>query len=63
MDPSSDNNRVICRLGDPEIIKLLLADPRIDPGCRNNKLLILASINGYSEIVNLLLADQDYVYR
>jgi hypothetical protein len=48
--------RVPTRLG--EIVNLLLKDSRIQPSEHNNKALILASSNGYVDILRLLLADE-----
>ena len=38
-------------------VKLLLADPRVDPAARNNDAIREASINGHLEVVRLLLND------
>jgi hypothetical protein len=43
--------------GYTEIVKLLLADPRVDPSANNNSPIKAASTHGYTEIVKLLLAD------
>ena len=40
--------------GHMEVVKLLLADPRVDPSARNNWAIQLASENGHLEIVKLL---------
>ena len=59
------------RVGNTEVVKLLLEDPRINPADDNNLAIGLASQNGYIEIVKLLLkdprvdpsADEDYAIR
>jgi hypothetical protein len=38
-------------------LKLLLADPRVDPSVQNNQLIINAAQTGKSKIAKLLLAD------
>ena len=43
--------------GKSDIVKLLLADPRVDPPEDNNDAIIRASYFGNSEVVKLLLAD------
>ncbi|KAJ1553031.1 hypothetical protein HK096_009498, partial [Nowakowskiella sp. JEL0078] len=43
--------------GNLEVVKVLIADSRVDPSSRNNKALHRASENGHVEIVKLLLAD------
>lgn len=44
-------------LGHTEMMKLLLADPRVDPSDYGNDALISAAEEGWTEIVQLLLAD------
>ena len=41
--------------GHTEVVKLLLADPRVDPAAGNNWAIRFASENGHTEIVKLLL--------
>ena len=43
--------------GHTEIVKLLLADPRVDPGDGKNPAIKWVVFNGYTEIVELLLKD------
>lgn len=40
------------------MVKLLLADARVDPTAFNNYAMRLASANGSTEVVKLLLADE-----
>ena len=40
-----------------EVVRLLIADPRVDPSAQNNKAIILAAGNGHLEVVNRLLLD------
>ena len=40
--------------GHSEIVKLLLADPRVDPAADNNVTIRDASLHGHTEIVKLL---------
>ena len=46
-----------CVLNYTKIIKLLLADPRVDPSAKDNQAIRRASQYGYTETVKLLLAD------
>lgn len=43
--------------GHPEVVKRLLASPRVDPAFNNNYAIRWASANGHSKVVKLLLAD------
>ena len=59
-DPSSDDNLAILwasKYGRADVVRLLLADPRVDPGARNNFAIRLASIYGHAEVARLLLYD------
>ena len=38
-------------------MRLLLADPRVDPSADNNYAIRWAAYNGHTEVVRLLLAD------
>ena len=61
IDPSANNNAIICeasKMGDPDMIKMLLADPRIDPSSRDNYAIRWAALYGRSEAAQLLLADK-----
>lgn len=42
--------------GDPALVELLLADPRVDPSFRNNCALVNAALTGHYSIVKSLLA-------
>lgn len=44
--------------GDIDMVRLLLADERVDPSADNNAALRLAARNGHLEAVKLLLADE-----
>jgi len=65
IDPSADDNRAIrvaSYFGQIEVVKVLLADPRLlpdkpDPSANYNDALRGASENGYTDVVKLLLAD------
>ncbi len=60
MNPSAENNDAIrwaSKNGHTEVVKLLLADDRVDPSSRDNSAIKLASSNSHSEVVKLLLAD------
>ena len=46
-----------CNSGDIEVVKLLLADERVDPSSNKNKSIEKASQNGHADVVRLLLAD------
>jgi Ankyrin repeats (3 copies) len=46
-----------CRRGLPDVVRMLLADPRVDPSANNQNALRWASYDGHTEIVRLLLAD------
>lgn len=62
-EPSIDPSRaydVACgRLHDNQItiMRLLLADPRVDPCARNNQAIVSASASGFADVVKLLLED------
>ena len=49
--------------GDINNVRLLLADPRVDPAARNNDAIRWASGNGHSEVVKLLLNDPRVDWR
>src|SRR5215217_300964 len=44
--------------GHSEVVKMLLADERVDPSANNNSAIQGASMKGHLEIVELLLADE-----
>lgn len=46
-----------CKNGHAEVVRLLLADGRVDPAARDNSAIRHASKNGHSEVVRLLLQD------
>ena len=46
-----------CMNGNTEIVKLLLTDPRVDPGAINNYAINWSSENDHVEVVKLLLND------
>jgi ankyrin repeat protein len=46
-----------CMKGYEEILKLILADPRVDPSVSDNVALLLACKGGHAHIVELLLQD------
>ncbi len=46
-----------CEEGQIESVRILLADPRVDPAVNHNQAIIKASSNGHVEIVRLLMAD------
>jgi len=43
--------------GHTEVVRLLLANPDVDPAAKVNYAIRMASINGHTEVVRLLLAD------
>jgi hypothetical protein len=43
--------------GRADVVKLLLADPRVDPAADDNAAILSASYNGHVSVVKLLLAD------
>ena len=49
---------IACQTGRLSLVKLLLADPRVDPADYYNHAIQLASQNGHTEVVKLLLADK-----
>ena len=60
-DPSAYENwaiRLAADHGHPEVVKVLLADPRVDPSAANNFAIRSASQNGHLEVVKALLADK-----
>jgi ankyrin repeat protein len=62
VDPTMFNNRgypvsIAAYKGYPEILKILLKDPRIDPTVDDNGLILVAAEDGNIEIVKLLLKD------
>lgn len=44
-------------IGELEVIKLLLSDPRVDPSACENEAIRNATKNGHLEVVKLLLSD------
>ena len=60
-DPSAYENwaiRLAADHGHPEVVKVLLADPRVDPSAGDNYAIRLASENGHLDVVKALLADK-----
>ena len=60
VDPTMKDNiaiRLASDYGYLEMVKLLLADPKVDPGANNNEAIRYASIGGHTDVVKLLLAD------
>ena len=60
VDPTVCNNwaiRAASRQGHTEVVKLLLADPRVDPATWDNFAIIYASEYGHTDVIKLLLAD------
>uniref|UniRef100_A0A6C0JS57 Uncharacterized protein n=1 Tax=viral metagenome TaxID=1070528 RepID=A0A6C0JS57_9ZZZZ len=60
INPSAEDNAAIgyaSHDGHLEIVKLLLADPRVNPATNNNWPIRCASHNGHLEVVRLLLDD------
>jgi ankyrin repeat protein len=65
IDPSVDNNAAlfvaIDTYGDTELVRLLLADLRVDPSARSNQAIVDATMyvrhSGSSELVEVLLTD------
>ena len=58
VDPTANNNKLIlraCQLGDVELVRELLRDPRVNPADRNNACIEAACANGHVEIVEMLL--------
>ena len=49
--------RDACESADTVAVRLLLADPRVDPTARNNEAIRMARQNGHADVVRLLLAD------
>ena len=57
---SHENQRLLesaCYDGHTEVVKLLLADPGVDPSAKDNESIRFASYYGHTEVVKLLLAD------
>ena len=50
--------RWVCRKGHTEIVKMLLADPRVDPTANDNYAICVASGNGHVEIIIMLFVGQ-----
>ena len=50
-------NDLLWALRNAKIVKILLADPRVDPTAKNNEAFRWAARNGQTETVKLLLAD------
>ena len=46
-----------CENGHGDVVRILLADPRVEPSAIDNQAIRCASWFGYSEVVKLLLAD------
>jgi len=60
INPSRNDNKAIryaSSNGHAEVVKLLLADPRVDPSVYDNYSIRYASLNDHVEVVKLLLAD------
>jgi ankyrin repeat protein len=49
--------RHACDRGYVHVVRLLLADPRVDPAARGNHAILRSSKNGRADVVRLLLAD------
>ena len=56
---ANDNKaiRIASEHGNADLVRLLLADPRVDPTAHNNEAIRAASHNGYTYVVKLLLDD------
>jgi hypothetical protein len=50
--------RWACQGGHVEVVKLLLADPRVDPSAGNQYAIVWATENSHLQVVKLLLDDQ-----
>ena len=57
VNPPTDAIMVASAYGHANIVKILLADSRIDPSACDNESVIIASMCGHTDIVKLLLAD------
>ena len=58
--PSADDNEAIrwaSGNGHADVVRLLLADSRVDPNARDNEAIRCASQYGHADVVRLLLAD------
>ena len=62
---------IVCQLGLDDLLSILLANPKIDPGQNNSTALLFAVTKGYTSIVRQLLAngkvhlaaDDNYILR
>lgn len=59
ISPAAGNNaiKVASLMGHTEIVRMLLADPRLDPSVSENYAFTRACTHGHTEVVRLLLAD------
>lgn len=48
---------IACKHGHADVVRLLLADGRVDPGANDDAALREASMHGHTDVVRLLLAD------
>ena len=54
---NNDSIKLASKYGYADIVKLLIADPRVDPTDDDNTAIKEASSNGHTRIVELLKAD------
>jgi len=50
--------RVACNNGNVEVVKLLLACPRVNPAAKDNYALKVSIQNGHKEVIQLLLKSE-----
>ncbi len=66
MDPSYDNNLILCSAaenGHTEVVKILLADKRVNPFDRVNGAMYSAIVNGHEDIVHIFMLDPRFSIR
>src|SRR2546426_6337866 len=56
--PTRRSSDFVARNGHVDVMKLLLADSRVDPAADNNDAIRSAAANGHIDVVKLLLADK-----
>jgi len=59
-NPAIDNNKAIIiasEFGREDLVKILLADSRVDPAANNNDAIVRAATDGHFKIVELLMKD------